>query len=293
MQDGENGRRASPLREATVAACRRDDVGIRFGSPVSPPTAPPPVASLFDLSGRVAIVTGAGAGIGAGIATRFAAAGAAVVVHYDRNLAGATSVVREIEADGGRAAAVAADLTNTAAADDVVDFSSRTLGVATIVVNNAGTYPLATIRDMTEAQWRSVIDANLTTTHLMTQAATRGMLAGGFPGAIVNIASIEAANVAPAHAHYGAAKAACADVHARRGARVRSCRHPRERRLARTDLARRARRSLAATAWRDTRVRRRSDGSVRPPTWPMRACSSCRTRRAGSRASNSSSMAAS
>jgi NAD(P)-dependent dehydrogenase (short-subunit alcohol dehydrogenase family) len=168
----------------------------------------PPVASLLDLTGRVALVTGAGAGIGAVIASRLAEAHAAVIVHYRTNGEGAHAVADAIDAAGGRALVGYADLTLGQEVDRLFDAATDALGLPDIVVNNAGTYPLAALTDVSEDEWTLVIEANLKSVHLVTQAAARGLLSAGQPGAFVNIASIEASNAAPLHAHYAAAKAA-------------------------------------------------------------------------------------
>ncbi len=165
-----------------------------------------PVTRLLDLRGRAAIVTGAGAGIGAGIAARLAEAGAAVMVHYHSNGEGAAAVVDGIVRHGGRALHHGGDLTVADDARRLVAATVAHFDSADILVNNAGVYPLANIADIDVEAWNTVVSANLTTTHLMTRAfavaadADRG-------AAIVNIASIEASNVAPLHSHYIAAKA--------------------------------------------------------------------------------------
>ena len=209
-----------------------------------PAPAPPAVAHLLDLSGRTALVTGAGSGIGTGIARRFAEAGAAVVVHYFRSEAGARSVVESLCASGGRAVAVGGDLTRAEEVDEVVARATAAFGPPDVLVNNAGVYPLSAVLDMSEPEWDLVVDANLKSVHLLTQGVARGLRAGGRPGAIVNIASIEAGNVAPAHSHYVAAKAGVV-MYTRRCARTGAARHQGERRVARVDLEAGARRGLA------------------------------------------------
>ncbi|AMY07249.1 3-oxoacyl-[acyl-carrier-protein] reductase FabG [Luteitalea pratensis] len=169
--------------------------------------AAPPVRDLLDLRGHVALVTGAGAGIGTGIAARLAEAGAHVAVHYHRSDAGAREVVSRITTSGGTARAYQADLTAAAAVHDLHARITADTGVPDILVNNAGTYPLGSILDVDAADWQAVVTANLTSVHLVTQAVARGLRDAGRGGAIVNIASIEASNVAPAHSHYAAAKA--------------------------------------------------------------------------------------
>ncbi len=166
----------------------------------------PRVTQVLDLGGRVAVVTGAGAGIGAGIAARLAEAGAHVLVHYRSNAVGAADVVRRIETAGGRARAHGADLASPEGAASLVEAAVRAFGGADLLVNNAGAYPVSPILDMAVAEWDGVIAANLTATHLATQAFAR-QVPPGRGAAIVNIASIEAANVAPMHSHYVAAKA--------------------------------------------------------------------------------------
>jgi NAD(P)-dependent dehydrogenase (short-subunit alcohol dehydrogenase family) len=171
------------------------------------PALPPPVAALFDLSGHTALVTGAGSGIGTGIALRLAEAGAAVIVHFHSSEEGARDVTTRILRAGGRAVPVQADLTGAHAVDHLLDDAAGALAVPDLVVNNAGIYPLGAILEMPQADWDRVVAANLTSVHLVTQAVANRLRAAGRPGAIVNVASIEAANVAPAHSHYAAAKA--------------------------------------------------------------------------------------
>jgi NAD(P)-dependent dehydrogenase (short-subunit alcohol dehydrogenase family) len=166
----------------------------------------PSIQSLFDFSNRVVIVTGSGSGLGQGIARRFAEAGARVVVHYHRSADGAQKVVHEIRARGGEAIAAQADVTNP---DEVARLLSETVnafGRADVLVNNAGTYPLAALLDMTPAQWDEVVNANLRSAFLCTQAFAKQIVAQGGGGAIVNITTIEAENPAPLHSHYDAAK---------------------------------------------------------------------------------------
>jgi 3-oxoacyl-[acyl-carrier protein] reductase len=165
---------------------------------------PPAVADLLDLRGRVAVVTGSGSGHGRGIARRFAEAGASVVVHYRRSESGAGQVVEAIESAGGVARALRADLTRGEEVERLFAAVVEESGGLDILINNAGIYPLALLVDMTEDEWEAVTDANLKSVHLCTQAAARRMKNGC---AIVNVASVEALQPMPMHAHYDAAKA--------------------------------------------------------------------------------------
>jgi NAD(P)-dependent dehydrogenase (short-subunit alcohol dehydrogenase family) len=170
------------------------------------PHSPPPVRSLLDLSGRVALVTGAGSGIGQTIAYRFAESGASVMVHYQKSQEGAEALVTEIQAGGGHAAAAAADLTDPVAVNYLVEITVKTFGRIDILINNAGIYPLAAVTEMRVEDWDLVVDTNLKSVFLSTQAAARHMVTAGTGGAIVNVSSIEAENPAPSHSHYNAAK---------------------------------------------------------------------------------------
>jgi NAD(P)-dependent dehydrogenase (short-subunit alcohol dehydrogenase family) len=142
------------------------------------------VDQLLDYSGKRVVVTGAARGIGAGIAERFREAGAEVV-HHERKLADVT-----VRAEVERFFAAA--------------------GPLHVLINNAGIYPLKPILEIDDAEWRAMIDANLTAVHLCTQAAAKRMIAEKLEGAIINITSIEAYAPAFLHAHYDAAKAGVA-----------------------------------------------------------------------------------
>lgn len=166
----------------------------------------PAPQDLLDFSGRVVLVTGAGSGIGRFIALRFAQAGAAVSIHYRESELGAVSTAEEIIAKGGRAITVRADLRFAPAAEIIVGQTVATFGRLDVLINNAGLYPVTPLLDLSSDEWRDVIAANLDSVHFCTQAAARLMRQRG-GGSIVNIASIEALNPAPGHAHYTAAKA--------------------------------------------------------------------------------------
>jgi len=164
-----------------------------------------PVARLLDLSGRAAVVTGAGGGIGSVVARRLAEAGAAVVVHWRSSEAEARATVAAIEESGGTAIALRADLGAPAQVGRLFDEATAALGPPHVLVNNAGAFlRLSPIAEMSDEEWDAVVRDNLTTMHLCTREAARRMDGG----AIVNVASIEALQPMPGHAHYVAAKAA-------------------------------------------------------------------------------------
>ncbi len=164
---------------------------------------------LLDFSDRVVVVTGAGRGLGAGIALRFAEAGASVVVNYRASEAEAEETLARIAALGRPALKFQADVSRAAESDRLLDAASGAFGRVDALVNNAGIYPLASLLEMTEQAWDQVIEANLRSVHVCTQAAAKRMMGQGSGGAIVNVASIEAHNPALLHSHYSAAKAGC------------------------------------------------------------------------------------
>ena len=140
----------------------------------------------FDLSGRVAVVTGANTGIGQAIAIALAQAGADVAL-VGRTLAEDTAAaIRDL---GRRALIVSADLSSIAPVQRIVDETVAGLGGLDILVNNAGIIRRADAVDFTEADWDAVVDTNLKSVFFLCQAAGRHMIAAG-KGRIINIASM-------------------------------------------------------------------------------------------------------
>ncbi|MFJ7900444.1 SDR family NAD(P)-dependent oxidoreductase [Streptomyces sp. NPDC096198] len=169
------------------------------------------------LAGQVALVAGAGGGIGRGIALRFAEEGAAVAVHCRTSVAAAREVAGRIRGRGGRAVVLRADLTDEDACGRLVREAAEWGGDRlTALVNNAGVQPVRDLAGMTAAEWRTVLDANLSGVFACTRAAAEVMRETG-GGSVTHIASIEATHPAPGHAHYAAAKAAVV-MHARSAA---------------------------------------------------------------------------
>ena len=141
---------------------------------------------MSKLKDKVAVVTGASKGIGAGIARQLAADGAKVVVNYASSRSGADKVVADIEAFGGKAVAVCADVTRQAEAESLVRAAIDHFGRLDIVVNNAGIYQLANVEDTTEALYRKQFDINVLGPLLVIRAAAPHL---GKGGSIINIGS--------------------------------------------------------------------------------------------------------
>lgn len=163
------------------------------------------IMELFDLSGRVAIVTGAAMGIGKGIAMRLGEAGAGVIVS-DINLEAARSTVSEMQTAGFQAKEIQCDTSKVADAEKTVRAALDTFGDLHILVNNAGIYPFAPALDMPEAMWDRAIAINLKGYMFFAQAAARAMIAKGHGGKIVNIASVDAFHPTGNLAEYDASK---------------------------------------------------------------------------------------
>ena len=157
------------------------------------------------LNNKVAIVTGGSSGIGAGIARQLAADGAKVIVNYASNRSGADKVVAEIEAAGGQAVAVAADVTNQAEVEALVNSAIDHFGRLDIVVNNAGIYQFARIEESTEALYRRQFDINVLGPLLLTGAAAPHLKEGS---SIINISSFVTCVFIAESAIYSGAKGA-------------------------------------------------------------------------------------
>jgi 2-deoxy-D-gluconate 3-dehydrogenase len=160
--------------------------------------------TLFDLTGRVAVVTGGNGGIGLGMARGLAEAGAAVVIAA-RNTAKSTDAVKELEAKGARAAMVTVDVTSEASCRELVRKTVDRFGRLDILVNNAGTNVRKQPQEYTLDEYRLVLETNLTSAFMCCQAAYPAMVrAGG--GKIVNIGSMMSIFGASFTAPYAASK---------------------------------------------------------------------------------------
>jgi 3-oxoacyl-[acyl-carrier protein] reductase len=158
------------------------------------------------LAGKVAVVTGASKGIGAGIAKSLAAAGASVVVNYSSSKEGAEKVVAEIVASGGKAVAIGANVSKKAEIAELFAGAKVAFGRLDILVNNAGIYEMAPLEAITEEHFHRQFDLNVLGLLLTTQEAVK--LIGPEGGSIINISSVVATFAPPGASVYSATKGA-------------------------------------------------------------------------------------
>jgi 3-oxoacyl-[acyl-carrier protein] reductase len=158
------------------------------------------------LTGKIALVTGGGRGIGRAISLALARAGADVAVNYRERREDADSAVREIQDMGRRAAAIQADVSRGAEVTRLARAVESQLGPIEILVNNAGRILIQSIEQMREEDWNEMIAMNLTSCFLVTQAALPGMRARRW-GRVINISSVAAQAGSIVGVHYAASKA--------------------------------------------------------------------------------------
>jgi 2-dehydro-3-deoxy-D-gluconate 5-dehydrogenase len=163
------------------------------------------IGELFNLTGKVAIVTGGAMGIGKGIALRMAEAGAAVMIS-DINEEAARKTVEEIKTSGGKAAWVIGNTAQISDAEKVVQAADKEFGRLDILVNNAGIYKFMPALNMTEELWDRTIDVNLKGVMFFSKAAANAMISAGHGGKIINIASIDAFHPTGNLSQYDASK---------------------------------------------------------------------------------------
>lgn len=175
--------------------------------------------AAFDLTGRTALVSGSGQGIGRALAEGLAAAGARVVVH-GRDAAKAARAAEEISGStGAETCSVAFDLTDSAAVDAGVDEVERLIGTPDILVNNAGVQRRAPIADFSDEDWDALVATNLSGAFRLSRRVARGMIERG-SGKIISIGSVQSQLARPSIAAYSATKGAivmltkglCADL---------------------------------------------------------------------------------
>lgn len=160
---------------------------------------------MSKLQSKVALVTGASKGIGAGIAKELAAAGAAVVVNYVSDIAGAEAVVDAITAAGGRAIAIQADVAKSVDIARLFERTREAFGALDILVNNAGVYQAVPIAEFTEEKFHREININLLGPLLTIQESLRHFSPDG--GSIINISSVASRAQPPGYSIYSASKA--------------------------------------------------------------------------------------
>jgi 3-oxoacyl-[acyl-carrier protein] reductase len=160
---------------------------------------------LSKLKGKVAVVTGASKGIGAGIAKALAAEGASVVVNYASSKEGAEKVVKAITAAGGKAVAVGGDVAKAGDAKKIIDAALQNFGKLDVLVNNSGVYEFQPLENVTEEHYKRIFDVNVLGALLTTKEAAKHLKEGG---SIINIGSAVTEVFPPASSVYTATKGA-------------------------------------------------------------------------------------
>jgi 3-oxoacyl-[acyl-carrier protein] reductase len=164
------------------------------------------VAVSIDLSGKVALVTGGGRGIGRATALKLGAAGARVAVNYNASEAAAQEVVGAIASDGGEARAVKADVSRVDEVDAMVNDLVKEWGRVDILVNNAGITRDNLMMRMSQDEWDAVLETNLRSAYFCTKAVLRPMLRNRW-GRIISLSSVVGLTGNTGQANYAAAKA--------------------------------------------------------------------------------------
>ena len=161
---------------------------------------------MGELKGRVAVVTGASKGIGAGIAKGLGAAGASVVVNYASSKEGADRVVAEINSNGGKAIAVQGDVANAADVERLFKETKKAFGKLDVLVNNAGIYQFTPLEDVTEAEFHREFNTNVLGLILATREAVKYF--GPEGGSVINVGSVASSLTPPNSVVYTATKGA-------------------------------------------------------------------------------------
>ena len=160
------------------------------------------------LTGKIAVVTGSGSGIGQAIAERLAQEGASLVVDYRDHIEQAQDTQQKIAAAGGRSILVHADVSNLADCTNLIEQAWQQLGGCDILVNNAGIEKSANFVDVTEADFDAVMDVNFKGAFFLTQTFVRKLVAAKKPGRVINISSVHEDMVFPHFSTYCASKGA-------------------------------------------------------------------------------------
>jgi glucose 1-dehydrogenase len=159
------------------------------------------------LHGKVALVTGAGTGIGQALALRFAREGARVGINYHQNADGARQTLEQVRAVGGDGEVFQADLRTADAARSVVDRTADRFGRLDILVNNSGITSWGAFLDYTESAFDDVVDTNLKGSYFASQAAARRFIGQASPGRIILISSLVGVNAVEYLSAYSMTKA--------------------------------------------------------------------------------------
>jgi 3-oxoacyl-[acyl-carrier protein] reductase len=160
---------------------------------------------MGELTGKVAVLTGASKGIGAGIAKRFGAAGASVVVNYASSREGADKVVAEIKKEGGKAIAVKADVSKASEVKQLFEETKRAFGKLDVLVNNAGVFRFAPLQDVTEDEFHREFNINVLGTRLATKEALNHFNGSG---SVINMSSVASTRPVPNSSIYSSTKGA-------------------------------------------------------------------------------------
>jgi len=161
---------------------------------------------MSNLSGKVAVVTGASKGIGAEIARELAAAGVAVVVNYATSRDAADKVVAEIASSGGKAAAIHGDVAKAADVERLFAETKRAFGQVDVLVNNAGIYEFAPLEAVSEEEFHRLFNTNVLGVLLATREAVKHFGPNG--GSVINLSSVVTRTAPPLSAVYVATKSA-------------------------------------------------------------------------------------
>lgn len=161
---------------------------------------------MSELTGKVAVVTGASKGIGAGIAKGLAAAGAAVVVNYASSKAGAERVVAEITGKGGKAIAVHGNMAETKDVQRLFEETKKAFGSLDVLVNNAGVFEFSPLEAVTETEFHREFNINVLGTILATREALKYFGPAG--GSVINLSSVAGVKAIPNSVVYSATKGA-------------------------------------------------------------------------------------
>jgi len=161
---------------------------------------------MSELTGKVAVVTGASKGIGAAIAKDFGAAGAAVVVNYASSKEGAERIVAEINGKGGKAIAIQGDMSKAKDVQRLFEETKKAFGSLDVLVNNAGVYAFEPLEAVTETEFHRQFNINVLGTILATKEALKYFGPGG--GSVINLSSVVSENPMPNSVVYAATKGA-------------------------------------------------------------------------------------